>query len=213
MTPRARESRRDEWSLQLPKRSTRNARDAESTQDLLRKAHSGEQEAFERIYKRFVPALRRWAAGRIPPRARGLVDTDDVVQVSIVRALSSLDRFESRRPGAFLAYLHQVLINCVRDEIRRAERRPLTDSDDALDDRLVMIERTLGSNLVDLYELALGELSERHQESIVLRIEFGLTYREIGQALGRSSANAVRMEIARGLAALAQRMADLEAAD
>lgn len=193
-------------------RSREGREDLESTRDLLTKARAGEQAAYERIFQRFVPALRRWASGRIPPLARGLVETDDVVQVSLIRALSGLDRFDPQRPGAFLAYLHQILINCVRDEIRRADRRPVGQELESTlpPDRELVIEETLGTDLVGVYERALAELKEDQQEAIVLRVEFGFTYREIAEALGRRSPNAVRMEISRGLAVLASRMAEIE---
>ena len=55
---------------------------------------------------------------------RDLNDTDDLVQVTLVKALSRLDDFDSAGPGAFLAYLRMALLNQVRDEIRRHQRRP-----------------------------------------------------------------------------------------
>lgn len=182
--------------------------DIESTRDLLARVKGGDDAAHERVYRRFVPGLKRWASGRIPPQARGLVETEDIVQLSLIRALGQIERFDPRRPGAFLAYLHQILINCVRDEIRRASRRPSGDEikDDLPDDRRAMLEETMGSNLVEVYERSLARLPENQQESIVLRVEFGFTYREISEALGRPSPNAVRMEITRGLARLAEVM-------
>ena len=53
-----------------------------------------------------------------------MVDTDDLVQVAVLRALNKVGRFEPHREGAFLAYLRRILLNAVRDEIRRVARRP-----------------------------------------------------------------------------------------
>jgi RNA polymerase sigma-70 factor (ECF subfamily) len=78
--------------------------DLESTAGLLERVRGGDAGARERLLSRYVPALRRWAHGRLPPRARELADTDDLVQVTLIRALDHLGDFEPRRPGAFLAW-------------------------------------------------------------------------------------------------------------
>src|SRR5262245_9691190 len=96
----------------------------ESTQELLGRIRGGDAAARERLIARYLPALQKWAHGRLPARARNLTLTDDLVQESLIRALSHLEGFEPRRPGAFLAYLRQILLNQVRDEIRKTDRRP-----------------------------------------------------------------------------------------
>jgi RNA polymerase sigma factor (sigma-70 family) len=180
----------------------------ESTRTLILRVRDGDESARNRLFARFLPGLRRWAHGRLPARARCLVDTDDVVQVSLVRALSRVEEFDPRRQGAFLAYLHQILLNCIREEIRRAGRRPAgQDSVDELpEDRPSLLERTIGNDALTAYEQALGRLSEEQQQAVILRIEFGFSHQEIAEALGRPSANAVRMQIARGLIRLAELM-------
>ena len=52
----------------------------ESTTDLVERVKRGEQEALDRLFTRQLPALRRWARGRLPRRMRDLQDTDDLVQ-------------------------------------------------------------------------------------------------------------------------------------
>jgi RNA polymerase sigma-70 factor (ECF subfamily) len=51
-----------------------------STLALLGRASGGDDKARGALYDRYLPRLRRWAKGRIPRKARGLVDTDDVVE-------------------------------------------------------------------------------------------------------------------------------------
>ncbi len=48
-----------------------------------------------------------------------------------MQAVKQLDRFEPRGEGAFQAYLRQALINRIRTEIRRVQRRPLSDELDS----------------------------------------------------------------------------------
>jgi RNA polymerase sigma-70 factor (ECF subfamily) len=183
-------------------------RDLASTQVLLAGARAGDERARDELVARFLPVLRRWAHGRLPTYARGLVDTDDLVQVTLIRALANLDRFEPRHEGAFLAYLRRIVLNSVRDEIRRSMRTPPQEEvDESLVDRgPSLLERSLGREVVERYERALAELPEVQQEAVILRVEFGYSYPEIAAALGRPSANAVRMMVSRALVDLAEKM-------
>ncbi|MFB3908647.1 MAG: RNA polymerase sigma factor [Candidatus Eisenbacteria bacterium] len=180
----------------------------DSTRELILRIREGDEAARERLFARFLPGLRRWAHGRLPARARALVETDDLVQVALIRAFARVEEFDPRRRGAFLAYLHQILLNCIREEIRRASRRPGGEPlvEELPEDRASLLERTIGLAAIDAYETAVRDLPQEQQQAVILRIEFGFSHKEIAEALGRPSANAVRMQIARGLVRLAERM-------
>ncbi len=180
----------------------------ESTAMLLELVRGGDAEARERLVRRILPALRHWAHGRLPVKARGMADTDDLVQISVLRALNQVGRFEPRREGAFLAYLRQILLNSVRDEIRRAHRRPGADelSEELADGAPSVIERMIGKEAVEAYETGLSRLTEMQQEALILRVELGFSYPEIAESLGSPSANAARMTVARALVRLAEVM-------
>src|SRR5947208_16437739 len=81
----------------------------ESTVTLLQRIRAGDLGAREHLLGRYLPLLRRWAHGRLPVYARALDDTDDLVQITLLRSLKHLDQFEAERSGAFLAYLRQTL--------------------------------------------------------------------------------------------------------
>src|SRR4249920_1526604 len=107
----------------------------ESTLSLLERIRCGDAAARERLVARCLPVLRAWAHGRLPPHARGLADTDDVVQITLIRALNHLESFEYRHDGALLAYLRQGVLNAIRQEIRRGRRRPAGEElDEAIAD-------------------------------------------------------------------------------
>lgn len=182
--------------------------DLESTASLLLLIRSGDASARERLLARYLPALERWAHGRLPPGARDLEMTDDLVQRTLLRALDRLEGFEPRRPGAFLAYLRQILLNLVRDEIRKVSRRPGRQelSDDLRDRSSSPIEELIGKEVLSEYQSALEKLEERDQEAIVLRIEMEMSYEDIALAIGSPSANAARMRVARGLKKLVEAM-------
>ncbi len=180
----------------------------ESTATLLELVRDGDASARDRLVARCLPALRRWAHGRLPRRARGVVDTDDLVQVSLLRALNQVGRFQPRHEGAFLAYLRRTLLNAIRDELRRAHRRPAGAElvEDLTDPAPSIVEEAIGRELVERYEEALATLPEAHQQAVILRIEFGYSYQEIADAVGSPSANAVRMTVTRALVRLAEGM-------
>ena len=74
--------------------------DAVSTLNLLERFKRGDEHAVDLLVERSIPPLRRWARGRLPPWARSLVETQDLVQVALVRALPHLKAFEPRHVGA-----------------------------------------------------------------------------------------------------------------
>lgn len=182
----------------------------ESTAALLQRIQAGDDAARERLLARYVPILRRWASGRLPARSRGLSDTDDLVQITLLRVLKQLHRFESRHEGAFLAYLRRILMNAMRDEIQRAKTRgqqqPVPEG--LADSGRSPLELALGRDTLERYDAAFARLGEEQQEAVFMRIEMGFTYEQIAEALGKPSANTARMVVARAIARLAGAMED-----
>ncbi len=91
---------------------------------LLLRAKSGDSEALDQLLRRYLPPLRRWASGRLPRWARDRFDTEDLIQETILGVLPHVEDFQPRREGALRAYMRQALLNRIRREIRRAQRRP-----------------------------------------------------------------------------------------
>ena len=184
------------------------SRSLTSTLTLLDRIRVGDGVAREQLLARYLPILRAWAHGRLPFHARGLADTDDVVQITLVRALNQLSRFEYRHEGAFLGYLRHGVLNAIRQEIRRARRRPAGSSIDesVADDAPSVVEEAVGRETLERYEATLMELTPDQREATMLRLEFGMSYPEIAEAMGKPSANAARMLVVRALVHLAERL-------
>jgi len=178
----------------------------ESTVELLMRARTGDRSALERVFARNLPPLRRWASGRLPRWARAIVDTDDLVQETLIRTLQRIDVFEYRADGALQAYLRQAVMNHIRNEIRDVKRHPRAESLDsnAAEDALSPLESLLGKETVDAYEAALSRLSESEREAVIGRVELGLSYDELAAAMGRPSPDAARMAVGRALLKLAR---------
>jgi RNA polymerase sigma-70 factor (ECF subfamily) len=169
----------------------------ETTQALLRRVAERSPGAADELVRRFLPPLRRFAHRRLPPHLRGLAETDDLVQVSLLRALERVTEFESRHPGAFLGYLRRILDNHLHDLRRRAARRPEVALDPEDLDREPA--RDGGEEAAVLYRETLSRLSEEDRMAVVLRLEMGFTHEEVAEALALPSAAAARMRVVRAL--------------
>jgi RNA polymerase sigma-70 factor (ECF subfamily) len=157
--------------------------------------------------------MRRWATGRLPVGARGVSDTQDVVQETVSRAFKNIEAFEIRGEGALQAYLRQALLNQIRQEIRRsASRLPRGDGDAAeVGAQLEApgpspLEQAIGGEALERYERALSRLRPDDREAIIARIELGLSHQEVAEAIGKPSANAARMAVERALDRLLKEM-------
>ena len=182
----------------------------ETTAVLIARARAGDTPASERLFARCLPVLRRWAHHRLPARLRDTGDTDDLVQETLLRAFRNLDTFEHRGEGAFLAYLRSILLNAVRDGMRRAEHRhaalPLDET--LADAAPSAVEEAIGAEQLLRFENALAALPEDQQHAVILRVEFGYSHARIAEALDRPSPDAARMLVTRGLARLAEVLRD-----
>jgi RNA polymerase sigma-70 factor (ECF subfamily) len=178
---------------------------ADTTGRLLARAQNGDASALNDLFSRQVPALNRWARGRLPGWARDMADTHDLVQETVLQGFKNLGGFEPRGKGALGAYLRQALLNRIRNEMRRVSRRPaIADLDDQAPGSLSSpLESAILKEQHERYEMALRRLKETERELIVARLELGLTYEEIAEALGKPSWNAARMAVARALVRLA----------
>lgn len=175
-----------------------------STIDLLERFKQGDNEAVSLLVERSLPPLKRWARGRLPKWARGIDDTQDLVQDAIIRALPRLKSFEARHPGALQAYLRQAITNHIRDEIRKVSIRPTPAElgDNHADAGPSPLEAVIGREGVERYEAGLRALRPADREAIVARLELQQSYEEVAIALGKPSADAARMAVKRAVKAL-----------
>lgn len=181
--------------------------DLESTLTLVDRARAGDSPALEILCRRYIPRMTRWASGRLPSYARDLLATEDLVQDALYQTVRRIDRFRSEREGAFQVYVRQALLNRIRDQIRRPH---LIQSLDNVPERAAAeaspLEELLGRETMERYEAALGRLAPAEQEAVVARLEMAGTYQELADVLGKPSADAARMAVARALLHLAREM-------
>jgi RNA polymerase sigma-70 factor (ECF subfamily) len=182
--------------------------EADATLTLLTAARAGDAGAIDRLFARYVPDLQRWASGRLPSWARDLSDTHDLVQETVFQVFRKLDAFEYRGEGALKAYLRQSLMNRIRNEIRRARTQPANEAlDSGIEDQGASpMDAAMREQAREQYEGALGRLKSEDRELIIARVELGMTYQEVAEALKKPSPDAARMAVARALVRLTEAM-------
>jgi RNA polymerase sigma-70 factor, ECF subfamily len=93
--------------------------DAESR--LIREAQRGASKAADELFRRHWPGV--WQAAYAVTGRRELAN--DAAQEAFVRAISSIDTFDARRP--FRPWVTKIAVNAAIDELRREGRLTVTD--------------------------------------------------------------------------------------
>lgn len=179
-----------------------------ATLKLLRRARAGESQALGRLFARYLPQLRRWAHRRVPLWARNAADTADYVQEAVLHTVKNLDHFEPQGEGALLAYLRQALQNRIRDQFRRAARRPAPAelADSYPDPGVMPLDAAIDRENEQRYRTALLKLRPADRSAIVARIELGFTYQQLALVLDKPTAEAARLAVRRALLRLGEEM-------
>lgn len=141
-----------------------------------RHAASGDESAFERLYRRHVARIHT-----LVRRMAGPDPADEITQDVFVRAWDKLPTF--RGESAFGTWLYRLAVNVVLSHRRRerGERKALLDDDAALEHQ-VAPQAPAGMRL-DL-ERAMARLPEGAREVFVLHDVEGWTHEEIAEQLG-----------------------------
>lgn len=181
----------------------------EQTYELIERVKRGDDAALEQLLARVLPRLRRWAHGRLPTGARGMLETSDVVQDVVINALQRVDAFESRGPGAFLAYLRRGVINRFEDERRKLVRRPRQTEmpEQVLSQETSALDRLVGVQNMERYEAALGRLSDADQAALIGRFEWAYSYADLAVVLGKPTPGAARAAVHRAVERLVTQIA------
>ena len=173
----------------------------DSTLLILERARLGDRTAAMLLLERAVPAVRQWSRGRLPPIARAEANTEDVVQEAVLRVLPRISRFRHETVGGLQAYLRTVVMNRIRDLIRKSKRHgtPVAvDAEPLPDDDPSPLELAMRRQNVDRFLAALQRLAPSERQLIIWRIELGWSVDEIAARQGKTKA-AARMAIRRAI--------------
>jgi len=175
---------------------------------LLARARAGDGDALNQLLQRYLPRLRRWATGRLPPPARRMLDTDDVVQETVIKTVRNLGHMELRDEGALQAYLRKGLTHRLVDAYRQTEHRANDTQvkSDLPANQPSPLEQAIGGDALRRYDEGLARLAPSDRELVILRIELCYEYEEIARMVGKSSAASARVAVSRALARLSKEM-------
>jgi RNA polymerase sigma factor (sigma-70 family) len=164
-------------------------------EDLARRGQNGDEAAFGALVDRYHAVAYRVALSIVS-------DTDlaqDVTQEAFLRAFRGLGGF--RGDAAFRTWLLTITANAARSMLRRRSRRKETELDgaqpvasgdpDPAEQAMVAREAAEARAL-------LSRLPEKQRLSVQLRVDEGLSFREIGEVIG-SSEGAARVNYFHGI--------------
>ena len=138
-------------------------------------------------------------ARALPAHSRSLLNTDDLAQEVLCRAVVSLEMFDPRHEGAFQGFLRQIMLNRVRDEVRSARRKPTDEliEDEHLRRIPLLWSWRLGKRHLNDTKLALQRLKPQDRELIVARCELDFSNDEIAALFDKPTPSAARVAVGR----------------
>lgn len=170
--------------------------------ELVERGRSGDEAAFGMLVKRHQDAAYRVAVSITKDEDAAF----DVVQDAFLKAFRALDGF--RGDASFRTWLMTIAVNEARGVLRTSKRRRETALDDA---GPVVSEHRTPAESVELMDESrrarkmLATLPEKQRMSVTLRIEEGLSFREVGEVIG-SSEGAARVNYFHGIRRLRELM-------
>ncbi len=166
----------------------------------------GDDDALDVLLTRLLPRLRRWAHGRLPRGARGMLDTGDIVQTVAVKALRRLSALEIQHSASLGYYLRQAIANEITSQWRRVHGAPFeTSAGESLPAAATSpLDRLIGAERLRRYEAALQRLEPAEREVIVGRFELAYDYDDLARFLGKPSVGAARVAVHRAVKRLTE---------
>lgn len=162
-----------------------HAESERTDEELFAAYREGDDGAFEVIYQRRFGELTAFLRRRLPLGTQH--DAEDLAETALYKAASQAASFDPGR-GAFRAWLYAIATNLRRDLLRswtrRLERLWTTSAQDCAetaDPRGSAEERMLREERL---ALALGELTERQRDVVLLTCWEGFSYAETAEILG-----------------------------
>jgi RNA polymerase sigma-70 factor, ECF subfamily len=171
-------------------------------QELVERGRSGDDSALSLLVRRHHGAAYRVALSLVK-------DDDaaqDVAQDAFLKAFRALDNF--RGDASFRTWLLTIAANEARGALRRGVRRreiALDDVEPVRSGDMSPAETAVVSDESARARRMMEELPEKQRMSVSLRIDEGLSFREIGEVIG-SSEGAARVNYFHGIRRLRELM-------
>lgn len=151
----------------------------------IRASQSGDREAFAHLLERYWDRLYRW----LYRLTRDRHAAEDLTQETFLKALGAMQSF--RAGTNFRAWIfrigHNNFVNQKRSEKRARHQLP---EDTAAADVVGVEARTETREALEVVNRAVGDLPADFRSALLLRVEEGLSFREVAKILGTTEETA-----------------------
>ncbi|MCA8969971.1 MAG: sigma-70 family RNA polymerase sigma factor [Planctomycetes bacterium] len=185
----------------------------DSEEALVRGATHGDAVAVQELLVRYLPGLRGYLRLRAGPLLLDRESCSDIAQSVCREILENLERFRYDGSVGFRRWLYTTARRKIADryEYYRAKKRDIARDGDGGDDRhlhsyadfFTPSQQAEAREELDRVEGAFAQLSEEHQQVILLTKVLGLSRAEAAEEMGRSE-GALRALLFRALATLSE---------
>ncbi len=191
------------------------------TFELVERAKRGDRVAVEEVLARYYPRVLSVVRTRLGPKLREHVESDDLVQETMIEVVKSLDDFDMRDERALIRWMSYLVENRIRDtakffgakkrdahRVRLRERAGLDSGDGPLDEPLVdsdpsPVEAAESLEFSDRVKEGLALLEPRYRE-VVERYAANESWAQIAAAMEFPTPGAARRMHARARVKLAR---------
>lgn len=181
---------------------------------LLLEARGGSEQALNSLFEQCGERLLSLIRLRMGPKLRSRMESEDLLNATLLRAFRNFDSLEARNTPSLMAWLGRIAESEIRDQADRlnAQRRDAA-KEVALDTGMGELAARLRSQTSRLVlsesrarlERAIAQLPDEYREIVLLRHYEELGFKEIGTRLDKSP-DACRMLLARAMTALTLKM-------
>ena len=193
---------------------------------LLNRFREGDQEALNRLYKRYFDRLHAVVRLRTGPKLRSKMDSLDIVQDAFLASLQGLDRFSYHSEGDFFHWICKVAENRIRDQAEHfaagkrdiAKERPLEMQRPSVQSVFGPINelatsaspatKVVRAEDIQRLERAVDALPEDQREALLLVRYEQLSLAEAAGIM-KKTRDAVRMLVARAIVALSKNLGSM----
>jgi RNA polymerase sigma-70 factor (ECF subfamily) len=193
------------------------------TLDLVRQAQGGDRDALERLLHRYYERVRRAVRARLGQRLRNHMESGDILQQTLIKAVEKFNDFEMRHEGSLIHWLAKIAEHQIRDAvdkikaIKNTPPGPLISVDQpASPDQSGLLGEVIPdpdrgpeadameSEESRLLQECMDQLPEQYRELIIAWDIEGMPWEEIATTYGRPSASAARNMHAKAKAELSK---------
>jgi RNA polymerase sigma-70 factor (ECF subfamily) len=150
---------------------------ADTAADLVRRAQTGDREAFHGLVSDHYDLMFRFALKFSGHRQ----NAEDITQLACIKLGRSIQQF--RFEAAFTTWLYRLVINCGHDWLKQQKKGPDQDTNPTEEESSTPAD---GENLVLLEQLLdqIDLMGEGFRETVVLVMGEGMTHAEAAAVLG-----------------------------